>query len=103
MNFMIGRCGASWCGPVRNLKRTPGAEERSGSIKMDIRRLTCVIVRKNGEYLVGRVIYTGELRWSTSPYDAWRTRKKEKAAEVARKVGGVMVLFNPGVGETRLM
>ena len=60
-----------------------------------IRRKTCIIIRKDGEYLVGTILYSTDLRWSASPFDAWRTRRKEDAARVAGKVGGEMVLFNP--------
>ena len=70
---------------------------------MDIRTKTCIIIRKNSEYLVGYIVYTKELRWSNSPYDAWKTRDREKAAEVARKVGGVMVLFNPIVNQRKVI
>ena len=69
---------------------------------MDARELTGIIIRKNGEYLVGTICYSTELRWSASPYDAWRTRDREQAALVARRTGGVMVLFNPIVGEAKL-
>ena len=72
-------------------------------MKDDIRKKTCIVIRKNGEYLVGYIVFTDELRWSASPYDAWKTRNKEKAAEVARKTGGIMVLFNPIVNQTRVM
>ena len=72
-------------------------------MKDDIRKKTCIVIRKNGEYLVGYIVFTDELRWSDSPYDAWKTRNKEKAAEVARKVGGIMVLFNPIVKQMRVM
>ena len=68
---------------------------------MDIRRETCIIIRKDGEYLVGTICYSTDLRWSCSPYDAWRTRRKEDAARVARKVGGEMVLFNPIVRQMK--
>ena len=69
----------------------------------DIRTKTCIIIRKNSEYLVGYIVFTDELRWSGSPYDAWKTRNREKAAEVARKVGGVMVLFNPIVNQRKVI
>ena len=69
----------------------------------DIRTKTCIIIRKNSEYLVGYIVFTDELRWSDSPYDAWKTRNREKAAEVARKVGGVMVLFNPIVNQRKVI
>ena len=72
-------------------------------MKSDIRKKTCIIIRKNSEYLVGYIVFTDELRWSGSPYDAWKTRNKEKAAEVARKVGGVMVLFNPIVNQRKVI
>lgn len=70
---------------------------------MDIRRETCIIIRKNGEYLVGTILYSTDLRWSTSPYDAWRTRDREKAARIARITGGVMILFNPIVKQMEVM
>ena len=69
----------------------------------DIRKKTCIVIRKNGEYLVGYILYTKELRWSNSPYDAWKTRDREKAREIARKTGGIMVLFNPIVNQTKVM
>ena len=69
----------------------------------DIRTKTCIIIRKNSEFLVGYIVYSDELRWSVSPYDAWKTRDREEAAEVARKVGGVMVLFNPIVNHRRVI
>lgn len=69
----------------------------------DIRMKTCIIIRKNGEYLVGRVLGSSELRWSNSTYDAWRTRDREKARRIARITGGVMMLFNPIIGKTRVM
>ena len=70
---------------------------------MDIREQTCIIIRRNGEFLVGTIFYSTDLRWSASAYDAWRTRDREQAAEVARKTGGVMVLFNPVTGERRIL
>lgn len=70
---------------------------------MDLRLYTCIIIRKNGEYLVGRVLGSRELRWSVSPFDAWRTRDREKARAVARKTGGVTMLFNPVIGKTQIL
>ena len=69
---------------------------------MDVRLKTCVIIRKNGKYLVGHVLYSNQLRWSESPYDAWRTRNREKAREVSRKTGGIEMLFNPVTGQLRI-
>lgn len=68
-----------------------------------IRKETCIIIRRNGEYLVGTILYSTDLRWSGSPYDAWRTRDREKAARIARITGGVMVLFNPVVNQKRVI
>ena len=68
-----------------------------------IRKETCIIIRRNGEYLVGTILYSADLRWSGSPYDAWRTRDREKAARIARITGGVMVLFNPIVNQKRVI
>lgn len=70
---------------------------------MDIRLLTCVIIRKNGKYLVGRILGTDDLRWSDSPHDAWRTRNREDARDMARIVGGTMMLFNPAAGQLRIL
>ena len=66
-----------------------------------IRRATVLIVRRGSDFLVGRIPYSLEYRWSTSPYDAWGCRKKEMAEEVARKLGGDLWLFNPITGEIR--
>ena len=70
---------------------------------MDIRKQTCIVIRKNGEYLVGRILFSRDLRWSNTPYDAWKTRDREKAREVARRTGGIMVLFNPVVGQEKII
>ena len=69
----------------------------------DIRKQTCIVIRKNGEYLVGRIFCSTDLRWSWTPYDAWRTRDRKKARRIARITGGIMVLFNPVVGQERVM
>ena len=72
-------------------------------MKDEIRRITCIIVRRNGEYLVGRILGSRELRWSTSPYDAWWTRDREKAEELARRHGGITMLFNPITKEMKVL
>ena len=38
-----------------------------------------------------------------SAYDAWRTRDRELAEKVARKTGGIMVLFNPIVNQKKVI
>ena len=72
-------------------------------MKGDIRKATCVIIRRNHEYLVGTILYSTDLRWSISPYDAWQTRDIEKARKIARVTGGTMMLWNPVVRQMRVM
>ena len=72
-------------------------------MKPDIRKETCIIVRKNGEYLVGKVMGGPDLKWSISPFDAWRTRSRKAAEKIARRTGGIMVLFNPIVNQMKVM
>lgn len=72
-------------------------------MKDDIRRQTCIIIQKNGRYLVGRSSIDNTLKWSWSVYEAWRTRDREKAEEIARATGGIMVLFNPIVNQRKVI
>jgi len=69
----------------------------------DIRKQTCLIIRKNSEFLVGRIMYSRDLRWSNSPYDAWRTRDREKAEDYARRTGGIVMLWNPVVRQMKVL
>ena len=69
--------------------------------KDDIRLYTRLIVRNGNEYLVGRQMVTGILRWSISPWDAWWTRTRINACMVAEKTGSKVCLFNPVTGEIR--
>ena len=68
---------------------------------MDIRLSTVLIIKRGSQFLVGRIPYSLEYRWSNSPYDAWRTRERDSARTVARCVGGDLWLFNPVVGQLR--
>ena len=70
---------------------------------MDIRTKTCIIIRKNNMYLQGKECYTNKPKWTQYRHQAWKTRDKEKAAEIARKVGGVMVLFNPVADQMKVI
>lgn len=70
-------------------------------MKDDIRRKTGLIIRKGNLFLVGTILYSTDLRWSASPYDAWITRNVEAARRVADKVGGEIWLFNPPAGQKR--
>ena len=70
---------------------------------MDIRECTGIIIEKDGQFLVGVSAATQELVWRDSPYDAWRTRRRDKALIVADKVNGRRFLFNPASGERRVM
>ena len=69
----------------------------------DIRRETYIIIRKHGLYLQGKKWLEDDLLWTWSAYDAWRTRDREKAMNVARETGGVMVLFNPIVNQKKVL
>lgn len=70
---------------------------------MDIRKKTCILIRKNGNYLVGRILWSRDLRWSNNRYDAWTTRSREDAEKMARRTGGIMVLFNPVIGQEKII
>ena len=70
---------------------------------MDIREKTCIIIRKNGEYLVGKILGSNDLRWSLYAYEAWRTRDRRLAEEIARRVGGITMLYNPIINEARVL
>lgn len=70
---------------------------------MDIRKETCIIIRKNKLYLQGKECFTNKPKWTQYRHQAWRTRKRELAAEVAKTVGGVMVLFNPVADQTKVI
>ncbi len=72
-------------------------------VNENIRKHTCLIIRRNGEYLVGKIVYSTDLRWSRSPYDAWKTRNREKAEKIARATGGIVMLFNPVVNQLRVL
>ena len=61
----------------------------------NVRKATRIVIRRNGEYLVGKDMLQPKLRWSWSIYDAWRTKSAEDARKVAIATGGIMVLFNP--------
>ena len=66
-----------------------------------LKMATVLIVKRGAEYLVARIPYSTELRWSRSPYDAWNTRSKEKAEKVADLLGGDLWMFNPPTGQLR--
>ena len=68
---------------------------------MDIRECTVLIVKRGSMFLVGKIPYSAEFRWSDSAYDAWRTRNRGTAENVARIVGGDLWLWNPVVGQLR--
>lgn len=70
---------------------------------MDIRELTQIIIRKGHEYLMGTIMGGPDLRWTTSPWEAWGTRDREAAEAVAEKVGGELWLFNPVAGQLQEM
>jgi hypothetical protein len=68
---------------------------------IDIRLETGLIIRKGSEFLVGRCVATGNLKWSDSPWDAWRTRIRADARTVAERIDGEILLFNPIAGQMK--
>jgi hypothetical protein len=70
---------------------------------MDIRLKTVLIVKRGALFLVGKILYSSEYRWSDSPYDAWSTRDREEAEFVAHRIGGDLWLFNPVAGQLKEM
>ena len=66
---------------------------------MDIRKMTYLIIEKEGRYLQC-VDFTHTVLWCDSPWSAWRTRSREEADRVGDLLGGEPVLFNPVVGRT---
>ena len=68
---------------------------------MNIRKQTQLIIRRGAEFLVGTILYSTELRWSRSPWDAWGTRDRETAERVAKVVEGDLWLWNPVAGQLR--
>ena len=73
--------------------------DRGKQTMADIRSATRLIIEKDGEFLVG--VSGVSLRWSRSPYDAWHTRNRTDAFNVAWKVRGLPYLFNPVAGQIR--
>ena len=70
-------------------------------MKNGLKKATVLIVKRGAEFLVARIPYSQEYRWSASAYDAWQTRDKEDAKDVAKRVGGDLWLFNPPTGQLR--
>jgi hypothetical protein len=68
---------------------------------MEIRKKTGLIIRRGSEYLVGTILFSTDLRWSVSPWDAWITRDRNAAERVSAKVGGEIFLFNPVAGQLK--
>ncbi len=66
-----------------------------------LKQATVLIVRRGVDFLVARIPYSLEFRWSRSAYDAWSTRSAEKARKVAEMLGGDLWLFNSITGELR--
>lgn len=52
---------------------------------------------------MGTILYSQDLRWSASPYDAWKTRDREAAERAARRTGGIVMLWNPVVKQMRVL
>lgn len=68
-----------------------------------INRKTVYIIRKNRLWLRGKNMLTRQIEWTPSEYDAWRTRDEELAKAVAKKTGGILVMFNPIVNIKKII
>ena len=51
-------------------------------MKTDIRKETCIIIRKNREFLQGTEWITNRPLWTQYTWNAWRTRDKKQAANL---------------------
>ena len=72
-------------------------------VSMDIRLCTAIIIEKNGQFLAGFDVVNRVWKWRDSPFDAWKTRRKNKALAICNKVDGKQFLFNSVVGQLREM
>jgi hypothetical protein len=60
-----------------------------------------LIIKSGNLFLVGWNHFYHCFNWSTSYYDAWRTRDIEAAKRVVSKTGGKLFLFNPVVSQIK--
>ena len=72
-------------------------------MSQDIRKKTCLVIKRGNQYLQGWDRFYKKLDWSPYIYNAWRTRDKELAVKVASRTNGSTVLFNPVLGKTELV
>lgn len=72
-------------------------------MKDDIRRHTFCIIRRNGEYMAGRILGSNDIRWTIYAHEAVKTRNRQLAEEIARKIGGIVVLYNDITLETKIL
>lgn len=72
-------------------------------MSVDIRQYTRVIIRKNGQYLQRKAMFSNDLIWDSSAYTAWYTRDAGQARKVAVKTGGIAMLFNPVIGKVKVL
>ena len=70
-------------------------------MKPDIRTKTYLVIEKDGKYLTGYGTFMGSVGWDEHLSNAWRTRNKAEAQEVAEKYGGTLELFNTVIWRTK--
>ena len=72
--------------------------------KSELRKATALIVMKDGKYLsrVGTMMLSSSV-WDPHLSNAWRTRNKQEAQEIADRVGGILALFNSITWEVRVL
>lgn len=69
----------------------------------NIRKHTFCIIRKNGEYIAGRKLWGDGIRWSIYAHEAAKTRNRATAEEIARKIGGIVLLYNDITREIKVL
>ena len=70
---------------------------------IDIRRKTCIIIRKDGEYVASRMMRSNYIRMTIYAHEAAKTRDRALAERVARAIGGTMMLYNDITRDIREM
>ena len=63
-------------------------------MEIDKRKYDWFVIEKDGRYLKAAPKGIYPLRWTTSPWDAYKDRRRGFARKTAENVGGKMRTFN---------
>ena len=69
--------------------------------KPDIRKATCLVIERDGEFFSRIEMLTGRIVWDRHLSSAWTTRNIEKARRKATAYGGAPMLFNKVLWRTK--